>query len=152
MRSTNVQPSHSSTITRIVAALLAGSTCGSVLTSVTYAMLVAATGQPSLGLWMGAAAFPLSFVVWAAGLLVVGVPVGLTLQARGLLSRRIAMIAGAGLVLVTIMGVVLLSTSNSDPKGSPWLEALGFAVPLGVIGGLVGRVVFSIAYGGRVAR
>jgi hypothetical protein len=150
MRSANVQPSHSITITRTVVALLAGSACGAVLTSVTYAMLVAATGQPSLGLWMGVAAFPLSFAVWGAGLLVVGVPVGLALQARGLLSRKIAAIAGAGLVLVAVMSVLLV-TNSSDPGSPPGLEALWFAIPLGVIGGVVGRVAFSVAHGGRMA-
>lgn len=60
MRSANAQSFRSITRARTVAALVAGSVRGAVLTSAAYALFVAASGQPRLGLWMGVAAFPLS--------------------------------------------------------------------------------------------
>jgi hypothetical protein len=123
---------------RLFTALGSGAVTGALLTGAGYALpglLLSEADDASTTLVIAALASIAALVVWAGGLLVVGLPVWAALCRRGVRSWPAALLAGGGL---SAAAAWLVSLSLAPP--------LGFMTAIGAAGAVVGWVVWRVAY------
>jgi hypothetical protein len=130
------------TFTRAFSAFFGGAAVGAAITGGGTAL--SAVGTSSLDgqlqvLFLGALFLVFALVIWAVGLLLVGVPAWCVLHALGMRGWRTAVLTGA--VLPFGVGLLLINWEEGRPQG------LGFPALLGLAGSAVGYTVWRIAYG-----
>jgi len=141
-------------------ALLAGALAGAAITTSPAALM--AMGRRE-GYGFAFVIFLAAFAVWSLGLVTFGAPAWCALHRRGLRSRGAALILGAGLAsavgftINVVLGLMIgEGYSSGDSGGDIWIgghltfygwsqDVLG-AVVLGLLGAMVGWVVWRVAY------
>ena len=134
----------------VAGALLLGALAGAGLTGAGFALVQLVLQPSELVLLMPIFVIPVAFVIWGAGLLVVGGPSWLLLHQLGVRSRRAAMICGAILTPGGVLGYAVLNNGiwgASAWGAAEWLSVIAAATVFGMAGALVGRVVATVAYG-----
>ncbi|MBW8735568.1 MAG: hypothetical protein JF571_14950, partial [Asticcacaulis sp.] len=102
----------------VAGALFLGALAGAGLTGAGFALVQLALQPSELVLLMPIFVIPVAFVIWGAGLLVIGGPTWLLLHLLGVRSRRAAMICGA---VLTPGGVLGYAGLNNGFRGtSAW--------------------------------
>jgi MFS family permease len=125
---------------RAALALLAGAVTGGVTT---VAMLLAAGGsrEPiAAGPFAVVAVFGYASIVWAAGLLIVAALPWALLHYYGWRSWRSAV--GLGVVLIFVVSFALMTSLTQ----TDWREAGRLSAMFSAAGGVVGLVVWGVAY------
>ena len=132
---------------RVILAVIAGALCGAGLVAGWMLVAGVATGQADYGLMLAALAFMIALPVWAAGLLVIGLPIGSLLHLRGVRSRRAA--AGAGAILTSAPSAIWVGVLGAAARSSiKELAAMApFVAGMALAGAIVGQVVAYVAYG-----
>jgi hypothetical protein len=160
-------PSHATNVTRAIAALAAGASVGAVVTNADLLVIgVLYAGEPggiqSQHIPLVISMFFLAFIIWGAGLVVVGAPMWWLLHRKGLRSWWIAVLSGAiaafmgGLALSMALTLPIEHSSFGDSGGDTmidgeltaygWQELFLGAVEVGVVGAIVAAVIWRIAY------
>ncbi|MBO9559829.1 MAG: hypothetical protein J7515_14765 [Caulobacter sp.] len=141
---------------RVAGALIAGTLTGSSLLAALIVAVMLIVGLLGGGLYealggglmLAALFFLFSAPVWAAGLVVIGVPGWIGLHALGWRSPWAG--AAFGGVATFIVAFALGLRLYPEDPGKPWTLLLMAGV-LAPIGAIVGRVVVMTAYDGRGA-
>ena len=94
------------------------------------------------GLWITPVAFLYAFVVFIAGLVVIGTPVWLVLAKLGRTTRTDAVLAGAALCFLAAVAL-LLAAGEPGMAWEPWALAASLAIP----GAAAGWTLHRVAYG-----
>lgn len=147
---------RSATLGGVVGALLLGALAGAGLTGAGFAVIQLIVQPNELVLIMPIFVIPVAFVIWGAGLLIIGGPSWLLLHLLGVRSGRAAMICGAVLApLGAVLGYAGLNNGAQSPgvralnvqNAAEWLPLIAVVAVFGMAGALVGRVVATAAYG-----
>lgn len=110
----------------------------------TYATLANGSGWAEVqrGTWILPAATIYAFVVYMAGLIVIGTPAWLVLSRMGRNSRPNAVLAGAVLSAIA-GGIFILAAGEPATAWEPWAVIASLAIP----GAAAGWTLHRVAYG-----
>lgn len=110
----------------------------------TYATLNTEGGWDEVrrGTWILPAATIYAFVIYMAGLIVIGTPAWLVLSRMGRTSRRDALVAGAALSAFA-GGIFILAAGEPATAWEPWAFVTSLAIP----GAAAGWTLHRVAYG-----
>ncbi len=143
----------------IIPALLAGVVVGAMITTAWRGAGLLLEGMPAAGLFITVIFF-VSLSFWAAGLALVGAPLWAVLHYMDLRSPVCAIGAGGVAALLALVVLVLVFSSgvidqygggryiiqNGARTADGWLSLLTNALLMGVAGGVVGMVIWRVAY------
>jgi hypothetical protein len=142
---------YDTTIDRAAIALVVGALVGSLLVGATMIVLGLAgvgSGQLIDPVRLGLIAPIYAFFYFAAGLAAVGVPIWIVLHRRGYRGRLAATVTGffaAGLTWLLLQTWNNIVRGTIPEVGELW-PVLISALPVAIIGAVVGFVVWRIAY------
>jgi hypothetical protein len=143
----------------IIPALLAGVVVGAMMVTAWRGAGLLMEGMPAAWLFITMIFF-VSLAFWATGVVLMGAPVWAVLHYMNLRSPVYAVGAGGASALLALVGLSLVMSSgvadqydrgryviqNGVRTADGWLSLLTDALLMGVAGGVVGMVIWRIAY------
>ena len=125
----------------IMAAWLAGSMAGATLVAGYLLAMGVLMHEAEMGALMAGLGLQITFWLWGAGLLVLGLPTGAVLHACGLRSAWVGAVAGAALTSGLTLDLWILPTSNGGTS-AVIAAVLGSSLSGAIVGGLVTRIAY----------